>query len=136
MRHNIILVVARKRRHLSVAHFEHARGEVVDEVTVVRDKDHRAGEILQRVQQDILGAHVEVVGGLVEQHEVAGLEQHAGQRVAIALAAREHADLLEHIVAGKEKRTQDACAARCWCERGATVLRSSIMRASGSSSLY
>ena len=49
-----------------------------------------------------------MIGGLVEQQEIGGLHEHAGQRVTVSLAAGEDADGLEHIVLGEEKAAQDA----------------------------
>ncbi len=105
---NVVFVVARENVHFAVAHFEDARGKFIDEVAVVRNEDHRSGVFLQRFQQHVLGAHVQVIGGLVEQQEIRRLQQHAGQRVAVALAAREHADALEHVVFGKQETAQQA----------------------------
>ena len=72
------------------------------------NEDHRAGELLKRSQQHVLGAQVEVVGGLVEQQEIAGHHEHARQRVAVALAPGEHADGLEDVVLGEQEAAQDA----------------------------
>ncbi len=63
----VIFVIARIDVHVAVFDLEDARGQVVDEVAVVRNKDHRAGVARQRLQQHVLGAHVQVIGGLVEQ---------------------------------------------------------------------
>ena len=64
-------------------------GDVVEEVAVVGDDQHRAGVVAERPLQpgDALG--VQVVGRLVEQQQVRLLEQQAAQRDAAALAARE-----------------------------------------------
>src|ERR1019366_2896004 len=55
-----------------------------------------------------LGAHVEVVGGLVEEHEVGRHHQHTGQGVAVAFTAGKHADGLEDVVFGEEEAAEDA----------------------------
>ena len=49
-----------------------------------------------------------MIGGLVEQHDVGRHHQHAGQRIAVPLSAGQHADLLEDIVFGEQKRAQNA----------------------------
>ena len=49
-----------------------------------------------------------MVGGLVEQQEVAGNHQHSGESVAVALSAGEHADALEYVVFGEEEAAEDA----------------------------
>ena len=57
--------------------------------------DHRAAtEVEDRVFQRAERVHVEVVGRLVEQQDVAALHQRLRQVQAVALAAREVADLL------------------------------------------
>ena len=57
--------------------------------------DHRAaGEVEQRLFERAQRVDVEVVGRLVEQQQVAAGAQQLGQVHAVALAAREHADLL------------------------------------------
>src|SRR5262245_9287398 len=51
---------------------DHQRGgQAVEEEAVVGDHQGRAGEALERFLEDPQGAHVEVVGGLVEEDEVA-----------------------------------------------------------------
>ena len=52
--------------HRAIAYFEYARGQLVDEVAVVRDEYDRAREGLQRFQQHVFGAHVQVIGRLVQ----------------------------------------------------------------------
>ena len=84
----IIFVVARVDPYLAIADFKHARGQLIDEIAVVRHEHDRAGEFLQRFQQDILGPHIQVIGGLIQQQKIAGVKQHPRQRVAVALAAR------------------------------------------------
>src|SRR5262249_58796665 len=74
----------------------------------VRDKDHGAGELAERLEQNIFGAKVQVVGGLVEEQKIRWMQQHAGQRVAVTLAAGKHADGLENVVLGEEKATEQA----------------------------
>ena len=113
----VILVVAGKDVHFAAADFEHPRGQLVDEVAIVRDEHHRAGVFLQRFQQHVFGAQVEVVGGFVEQQEIGRVQQHSRQRVAIAFAAGEHANALEHIVLGKQETAQQAAQFGLGAER-------------------
>ena len=67
--------------------------DVVEEVAIVRDRDDRARVLVQVVLEpgDALG--VEVVGRLVEQQHVGPLEQHAAERHAAPLAARQLGDV-------------------------------------------
>src|SRR5207249_7738461 len=50
----------------------------------------------------------EVVGGLVEQQEIRGMQQHLEKRIAVALAAREYADALEDVVTREQKTAEQA----------------------------
>ena len=100
----------------------------------MRNEDHRAVKVLQRFQQHVFCAHIQVVGRLVEQQKIRRAQQHARQRVAIALAARKHADPLEHIVLAEEKTAEQAaqldfgcCAARRRSDRPACVRRGSAL---------
>ena len=64
-------------------------------------ENHGAVVVRQRLQQNIFGAHIEVVGGLVEEQEICRVQQHAQQCIAIAFAAGEHTNALEDII-GRE----------------------------------
>ena len=68
--------------------------EAVEEEAVVGDDDGAAGEVLERVFQRPQGFDVEVVGGFVEQEDVAAGLQELGHVDAVALAAGQEADLL------------------------------------------
>src|SRR5699024_5945215 len=63
----------------------------VQEPAVVRDHHGAAREALQRVLQRAEGLHVQVVGRLVEQDQVAALFEGQRQVQPVALAAGEHA---------------------------------------------
>ena len=63
---------------------------------------------VERFQQDVFGAQVEVVGGFIEQQKIRRMQQHPQQGIAIALAAGEHPDLLEDVVFGEEETSQQA----------------------------
>ena len=104
----IIFVVAGEDFDFAVADFEDAGGQLVDEIAVVRNEDDRAGVLHERVEQHVFGAQVEVVGGLVEQKEIRRMQQQAQQGVAAALAAGEHADLLEHVLVRKQEAPEQA----------------------------
>ena len=81
------------QRHLGVAlEGQHVGGDAVQEPAVVGDHDRAAGERQQRVLERAQRVHVEVVGGLVEQQQVAAAAQQLGEVHAVALAAGELAD--------------------------------------------
>src|SRR3546814_10644269 len=69
-------------------------GDAIEEPAVVRDDEHAAGELGDRFFQRAQGVDVEIVGRLVEQQHVGAFLQHLGKVHAVALAARELADLL------------------------------------------
>ena len=56
----------------------------------MRDGKHGAGVVLEEVLKPQDGLGVQVVGGLVEQQQVGGLEQQLAQGHAAALTAGEH----------------------------------------------
>ncbi len=103
----VVLVVAGVDVDAAVFDLEDAGGEAVDEVAVVRDEEDGAGELFDGVEEHVFGAHVEVVGRLVEQEEVGGRDEHAGEGVAVALAAGEHAEGLEDVVAGEHEAAEE-----------------------------
>jgi len=53
----------------------------------VADQQNRAGVVGQEFLEQFQGFEVEVVGGLVEHQQVAGLGQRHGQREPAALSA-------------------------------------------------
>ncbi len=61
------------------------RGHPVEEPAVVRDHYRAAGEFQQRVLQAAEGFDIEVVGGLIEEQQVAALLEGQGQVQAVAL---------------------------------------------------
>src|SRR5262249_22398853 len=69
-------------------------GDAVEKPAVVADNDGAAGEILKRLLERAQRVDVEIVGGLVEQQHVGARLEHLGEMHAVALAARQGADLL------------------------------------------
>ena len=53
------------------------------------------------MQQNIFRANVEVIGRFIQQQEIRRMQQHAQQRVTVALSAGEYADALEYLLPGK-----------------------------------
>src|SRR5690606_7955827 len=70
------------------------RGDAVQEPPVVGDDHGTAREVEQRVLEAAEGLDVQVVGGLVEEQQVAALLERERQVEAVALTAREDAGLL------------------------------------------
>ena len=91
----VILVVALEPLDVAVAFEGQDVGrDAVEEPAVVGNHHGAAGEGHQRVFQRAQGVHVEVVGGLVEQQQIAARLERLGQVQPVALAAREAADQL------------------------------------------
>jgi len=83
---------------------EDVRGETIEEEAVMAD-DHRAAcERLQRLLERTQRLDVEIVGRLVEQEDVATLLEHLGHVHAVALTARQLADLLLLVLALEVER--------------------------------
>ena len=72
---------------------EHVGRDAVEEPAIVGDDHRAAGEREQRLLERAQRVDVEVVGRLVEQQHVAAAAQQLRQVHAVALAARERADL-------------------------------------------
>jgi hypothetical protein len=72
-----------------VADFYDARRHGLEEATIVRHEQHRALEARERLFEDLRRGDVEVVRRLVEEEQVARLEQQLGEREPAPLAARE-----------------------------------------------
>ena len=85
-------VIPRMRPCAAVGQLHDARGDVLEEVAIVRDEDHRAGEGAQEFLQPRDGRGVEMIGRLVEQQQVRLPGERAAERHAALLAARERAD--------------------------------------------
>src|SRR5207248_1273354 len=91
----------------AVSHLDDLRRQALDEVPIMRHENQRSAVVDERVEQDFLRVEVEVVGGLVEEQRVRGAEKHPGDGESRALAARQHADFLVDVVAGKQKAAED-----------------------------
>jgi hypothetical protein len=87
-----LAVVAAIARQLGIDDVQRDVGDGIQEFPVVADDDHRAGIALQPRLEPDQGVEVQVVGGLVEQQQVARAHQRAGQLQAHAPAAREAVD--------------------------------------------
>jgi hypothetical protein len=85
-------IVALPGDAVAAVEFQNPLGGVVEEVAVVGDGDHGAGEAHQELFQPFHRFGVEVVGGLVQQQHVRLLQQQLAQRDAALLAAGELAD--------------------------------------------
>ena len=87
-------VVALEGDPAAAIELEDPAGHVVEEVAVVRDRDHGAPVLGQEALEPRDGLGVEVVRRLVEQQQVGGGEEEPAERHAPPLAARERSDVL------------------------------------------
>src|SRR4029077_13411294 len=71
------------------------------------DEDDRAGIALERVLEHLLGGDVEVVGRLVEEEQVGGLEGETAEGEPGALAAAQGGDRREDLVAAEQQAAED-----------------------------
>ena len=89
-------VASLERVDRSIVDFPHRGADLVEEPTVVRDHEQRARARLpagfQMMGEPVDGAHIEMVGGLIEHENVVGADEQARKIDAPALAARERAD--------------------------------------------
>ncbi len=86
-------VVALPRDAVAAVEFEYPFGGVVEEVAIVGDRDHGAGEAHEELFQPFHRFGVEVVGRFVQQQHVGFLQQQLAQRDAALLAAGEVLDV-------------------------------------------
>ena len=70
------------------------------------DEDQRAVVVLQRQVERLDGLHVQVVGGLVEDHHVGVGHHHLAKQQAVFLAAGADPCLLLEVVGGKQQFPQ------------------------------
>ena len=88
---HVLVIVARIDAQLAVVQIRHVRTDHVQEVTVVRDDDHGAVAIVQRLLQPADGVDVQVVRRFVEQQDVRVREQRLCQQHAQLPAGRHFA---------------------------------------------
>jgi hypothetical protein len=80
----------------------------IHDVKVMRGEDHVAREFIHAVAEGNHSLHVEVIGRLVEQHEVRVAEHDLAQHATHLFAPGEHAYLLEDFLARKQHPAQEA----------------------------
>ena len=96
----------------AVVELQHARGDRLEEVAVVRDQHDGAAHLGDRFLEPFGALHVQVVCGLVEQQDVRTGDQSARERCAGQLAAREHRQRIGQARIGNPQPAGDACHPR------------------------
>src|SRR5688572_3037981 len=91
----VLAVVALEERPLRIVlRGENVRRDAIEEPAIVRDDEHAAGELEQRLLERAQRLDVEVVARLVEEQHVAALEQRRREMEPAALAAGKLSDEL------------------------------------------
>ena len=98
--------VARVGIHRAAEQLQRAVGHLVQEVAVVADHDHRLVGLEQEALQPLGGFDVQVVGRLVQQHQVGLVQQQLGQHQPVLLAAAELFDRLAERLAAEAQAVQ------------------------------
>ncbi len=101
-----VLVIAGVERRAAGLHMEDLLRERADKIDVVAHEDERAVELSQRADERVDARDVEVRRRLVHEKQIRRIEQELHEGETAFLAAAQHADILEHIVAAKQKRTE------------------------------
>ena len=92
--------------HLSTTELVNLAHQAVEEVAVVAHQYHRAIESLYSLFQNILRWHVQMVGRLVKNEQVDGLQEQAYHRQPASFATRQHLNFLLRRFATEHKCTQ------------------------------
>src|SRR5262245_39632556 len=82
------------------------RGNLVQEITVVADEDHRAVEFAKRFFERVAGPQIEMIRRLVENQHVRIRRGEPSERRSVSLSAAQAADALKDHVAGDAKASQ------------------------------
>ena len=93
--------------HLATTKLIYLGDETVEELTVVAHDDDGAVELADGLLEYILGSHIEMVGGLVEDEKVDLLEQKFDHGQTAAFTTREYLDLLVGCLATKHEGSED-----------------------------
>ena len=91
----------------SAAKFVHFFDESVEEIPVVGDADDCAVKVLQGGFEDIFGLHVQVVRRLIEDEEVARLEEEPDHRESASFASGEDFDFFLGGFAAEHEGAED-----------------------------
>src|SRR5690606_31164013 len=85
-------VVALEGNAVAAVQFENPACDVIQEVAVVGNGDHGAGEVVQELLQPGNRVGIQVVGRFVQQQHVGGREQQAAQGYTAFFTAGQVAD--------------------------------------------
>ncbi len=89
------------------AEFESFLDNGVEEIAIVGDDEEGSGVVDEGFLEDVLGLHIEVVGGFVEDEKVGGSNEHADESDTGAFAAGEDAYFFVDVVASEEEAAEN-----------------------------
>ena len=102
----IVRVIPGEPDNLTIAfEGENMRRNSIQEPAIVRDHDGGTRKFKQRFFERPQRLDIEIIGGLIEQQEIAACAQHLGEMHPIAFAAGQQADLLLLVLTAKIKAT-------------------------------
>ena len=91
---------------MTVFEIQHAGCKALDEVTVMRNKQQRAVECLNRLLNPLAGCKIKVVGRLVEDEQIERIVHQLTQAQTAFLTAGQHIHCFHLRFAGKLERTE------------------------------
>lgn len=92
---------------LAGSEFQGLSDDGIEEVPVVGNDEESTGVVDERLLQDVLRLHVEVVGGFVEDQEVGRAHQHTDEGDTGSFSATEDADLFKNVVTFKKEAAEN-----------------------------
>ena len=105
-------LAARVPGHPAVVHPGHSSRATRHERAIVGHDHDAARVLLERILEYFLTGKVQMVRRFIEQQEVGRQQQHAHDRHALTLTAREHAAHLERVVAREQEVAEQAAQPR------------------------
>jgi len=103
---DVKIKIAVERSHMVRRQLHYPRSRLVQQISVMRNKYHRAAKLLQRFLQYLFCRQVDVVRRLVEYQQVAVVQRHYRETQLCAFTAAKHRDRLENVLAAKQYRSQ------------------------------
>ena len=88
---------------VSVLEFEHFCYQTAEKIAVVRHNDKSPCILQQGFFHNVFGPDIEMIGGLIKNEQVRGLQQHFCQCEAALFTAAEHGNSLFNRIPRKEK---------------------------------
>ncbi len=91
---------------LFVPEFKDFLGQTIEEVTVVWNQNQCAIKIFQGTFENVLGAHVEVIGRLIENEQIHRFEQQFDHSQSGPFSSWKHFHFFTNVIATKHERSK------------------------------